>query len=296
MPTTQMARPTPFRLLQPERCATPDERVNLESLPAALAGALLGEIGVADGGMENPGFVRRTVTCAELATVKGLSLPVVPSIADLPPLPGLQSFHAINVVDGDLHVLESAAELRSVSIGAPSWSNARHPGQAPYDLTALESLVNLESLRVAKATVTEMRSLSSLVHLRSLELSGCGISDLSPLVGLSKLEELVLKDNTITDLAPLQSLVELRVLEISNNPVESLRPLTTTNMERLTAAGTNIKDLALLEHMPRLQSAWLCHTPLMTDPKLRRSARPAAKRLRSKNVSLTFDVHPCTCC
>ncbi len=117
------------------------------------------------------------------------------------------------------------------------------------DLTPIQKLTTLESLRVASSPVKDLRpieglkrldrldlahtligdeelkSVGSLVNLTELMLDEDSISDLTPIANLKKLERLSIKKTQVKNLAPLVSLKKLKFLYIADTPVSDITPV-----------------------------------------------------------------------
>jgi len=123
-------------------------------------------------------------------------------------------------------------------------------GPGEYDdLTPIQKLATLESLRLASSPVRDLRpleglkrmdrldlahtlvgddelkSVGSLVNLTELMLDEDSISDLTPLANLKKLERLSIKKTLVKSLAPLASLRKMKFLYIAETPITDITPV-----------------------------------------------------------------------
>jgi internalin A len=165
------------------------------------------------------------ITPADLAEIKSLNL----SQAQ-----GGQQVHQI-----DPCIFPMFTSLKDLFFG---------PGEYE-DLTPIQKLTTLESLRVASSPVKDLRpieglkrmdrldlahtlvgddelkSVGSLVNLTELMLDEDTISDLSPIANLKKLERLSIKKTQVKNLAPLASLRKMKFLYIAETPVTDISPV-----------------------------------------------------------------------
>ena len=123
-------------------------------------------------------------------------------------------------------------------------------GPGEYDdLTPLQKLITLESLRLSMSQVKDLhaieglkkmdrldishtlvsddqfKSVGSLVNLTELMLDEDNISDISPVANLKKLERLSLKKTGVKSLAPVSQLKTLKFLYIADTPVSDITPV-----------------------------------------------------------------------
>lgn len=165
------------------------------------------------------------ITPAELAQIKSLNL----SQAQ-----GDQQIHQI-----DPCIFPMFTSLKDLFFG---------PGEYD-DLTPIQKLTTLESLRVASSPVKDLRpieglkrmdrldlahtlvgddelkSVGSLVNLTELMLDEDSVSDLTPLAALKKLERLSIKKTLVKSLAPLASLRKMKFLYIADTPITDISPV-----------------------------------------------------------------------
>ncbi len=112
----------------------------------------------------------------------------------------------------------------------PAWRlsivNLDFSGLPLADLTAFQSLANLEVLNLNTTRVKNLDPLRHLHKLRSLSLSGTSIREISPLAGSPHLESLWINDTKISDVSPLADIRSLRRLFIDGTTIQSLKSLT----------------------------------------------------------------------
>ncbi len=133
-------------------------------------------------------------------------------------------------------------------------------GYSYKDLTRLEPLKNLTTLKLAQGPITDIASVTSFPNLNCLDLAFLrNMSDISPISTLSNIETLSLVNcKAITSLDAISSLRKLRHLSFSNcgvidsiSPIASCRELESVNFTE----GTIIKDgdLRVLLNLPKLR-------------------------------------------
>ena len=86
-------------------------------------------------------------------------------------------------------------------------------GQARFtDVSALASLLELQSLILQCNSITDISALASLLALQSLDLQHDHLDDLRALSGLTQLQSLALSScNSITDISALSALTHLQL-------------------------------------------------------------------------------------
>lgn len=115
------------------------------------------------------------------------------------------------------------------------------------DLSPLQTLTQLWSLRASGTKIKDLKPLSHLVNLDRLDLSRTQVSDLEPIKTLALLTELQLDDTTVEDLTPLSSLKKLQKLHLRNTPVKNLAPLKDLrDLQLLEVQGTPVTDTSML--------------------------------------------------
>lgn len=121
-------------------------------------------------------------------------------------------------------------------------------GPGEYDdLTPIQKLTTLESLRVASSPVRDLRPIEGLKRMDRLDLAHTLVGDdeLKSVGALINLTELMLDEDSITDLAPLASLKKLEVLSLKKTQVKSLAPLASLRkLKKLYIADTPITDIS----------------------------------------------------
>jgi internalin A len=123
-------------------------------------------------------------------------------------------------------------------------------GTGEYDdLTPIQKLTTLESLRISFSVVRDLRpieglkrmdrldishtlvgddqlkSVASFVNLTELMLDEDNLTDLKPVANLKKLERLSIKKTAVKDLTPVAALRTLKFLYIADTPVSDITPV-----------------------------------------------------------------------
>jgi internalin A len=95
------------------------------------------------------------------------------------------------------------------------------------DLHAIEGLKAMDRLDISHTLVgdDQLKSVGSLVNITELMLDEDNISDLSPIANLKKLFRLSIKKTGVKSLAPLSQLKTLKFLYIADTPVTDITPV-----------------------------------------------------------------------
>ncbi|HXX67707.1 MAG TPA: leucine-rich repeat domain-containing protein, partial [Polyangiaceae bacterium] len=163
------------------------------------------------------------ITPADLAQIKSLNL----SQAQ-----GSQQIHQI-----DPCIFPMFASLKDLFFG---------PGEYD-DLTPIQKLTTLETLRVASSPVKDLRPIEGLKRMDRLDLAHTLVGDdeLKSVASLVNLTELMLDEDPISDLTPISALKKLETLSIKRTQVKSLAPLASLRkMKVLYIAETPITDIS----------------------------------------------------
>lgn len=193
-------------------------------------------------------------------------------IQDLDPLSSLKSITTIYADDTGLHDVHASDFLaknpkcllvyktyhveRWWGRLAPEWKVVLEKkvkvGDKPSRET-LHQLVELRSLDLGDASVSELSSLGEFVRLEELSISGTMIGDLSTLANLS-IRSLRITNSPLRTLDGIGALPDLHELDISNTPITELRPLAKmSNLAKLSFAGTEVRRLDALEQLSFLE-------------------------------------------
>jgi internalin A len=120
-------------------------------------------------------------------------------------------------------------------------------GPGEYDdLTPIQKLATLETLRVSLSQVKDLHPIEGLKRMDRLDLSHTLIGDeeLKSVASFVNLTELTLDEDTITDLTPIANLKKLERLSVKKTGVKSLAPLAQLKTLRFVyIADTPITDI-----------------------------------------------------
>jgi internalin A len=120
-------------------------------------------------------------------------------------------------------------------------------GPGEYDdLTPIQKLTTLMSLRAASAPLKDLRPIEGLKRMDRLDLSHTLVDDdhLKPVGSLVNLTELMLDEDPVADLTPIGNLKKLERLSIKKTQVKSLAPLAgLRTLKFLYIAETPITDI-----------------------------------------------------
>src|SRR5690606_26000165 len=99
------------------------------------------------------------------------------------------------------------------------------PGQID-DLSPIEGLTKLESLRASMNPVEDVAPIAKLEKLDRLDLGRTQVRDIAPLASLTKLTELMLDNTPLSDVSALGKLEALEIVSLKNTAVKDFSPLT----------------------------------------------------------------------
>eukprot|EP01117_Protostelium_nocturnum_P016447 TRINITY_DN6506_c0_g3_i1.p1 TRINITY_DN6506_c0_g3~~TRINITY_DN6506_c0_g3_i1.p1 ORF type:complete len:501 (-),score=120.42 TRINITY_DN6506_c0_g3_i1:55-1410(-) len=151
------------------------------------------------------------------------------------------------VVNSDTFQRSCFLNLQSLDIssaGMTDWSNLSHLNQ-------------LIHLNLGEAKVSQLDPLSGMVNLKFLNLCRTQINSILPLSNLHELVFLNLSGTKIGDISPLSNMRKLKVLRLGSTHVTSLSPLSEcTEIEELDVHNTKdqlISDLTSLIQMKNMK-------------------------------------------
>ena len=120
-------------------------------------------------------------------------------------------------------------------------------GPGEYDdLTPLQKLVTLESLRLSLSQVKDLHAIEGLKRMDRLDLSHTLITDdnFKSVGSLVNVTELMLDEDNVTDLTPVANLKKLERLSVKKSQVKSLAPLAQLRtLKFVYIADTPISDI-----------------------------------------------------
>jgi len=161
------------------------------------------------------------LTTSDLASIKSINLASSPTHqVDPCVFPKFSSLKDLFLGPGEFDDLTPLQKLTNLETLRASLSQVS-------DLHAIEGLKRLDRLDLSHTLVTDasLKSLGSLVNITELTLDEDSISDLTPVANMKKLEKLSIKKTQVKDLAPLSTLKALKVLYIADTPVADISPV-----------------------------------------------------------------------
>jgi hypothetical protein len=161
------------------------------------------------------------VTPADLAQIKSINLASTPTHQIDPCIfPMFTSLKDLFLGPGDYDDLTPVQKLGNLDSLRASLSQVS-------DLHPIEGLKRLDRLDISHTLVTDdsLKPVGSLVNLTELMLDEDNVSDLTPVANLKKLERLSIKKTAVKNLAPLSELRSLKFLYIADTPVSDITPV-----------------------------------------------------------------------
>lgn len=190
------------------------------------------------------------------------------AISDLAPLAALDRLRSIQASHNQLRSMSTALPITITELNLDynrisdvAWV-AHYPALRKLaldrnlieDIGPLAELSDLQSLALERNRISSIAPLQGLQAMRRLELSGNLVSDLTPLRNLAQMRLLDLSNNRITSIDGLRGMTALTELDLANNPLTELDGIQeATAIERLWLDGTQVRNLAPLAEMPRLE-------------------------------------------
>lgn len=131
------------------------------------------------------------------------------------------------------------------------------------DLSGIEALINLQTLRLSQNLISDITPLAGLLQLAELDLGKNMIVDLSPLSGMTGLRSLDVSVNRIRDISALAELSALEDLRLNRNMIVDISSLSgLIAMRNLQLWGNDIADLTPLSGMTKLETLTLCENAI----------------------------------
>jgi hypothetical protein len=131
------------------------------------------------------------------------------------------------------------------------------------DLSPLQVFVNLRTLDVFDALLTDISPLRDLILLKKLRISQVPVVDFSAISFLPELEELDVSNTGIEELTSLVDLKTLKILKISGTNLSSLKGIELLmNLEEVDIASTNVRSLKPLFGLQNLTKLTCFNTRL----------------------------------
>ncbi|MBE7150853.1 internalin, partial [Bacillus mycoides] len=111
------------------------------------------------------------------------------------------------------------------------------------DISGLEYMTNLESLKLEEVKLENIQFISKLRQLKSVSITYSELEDIGPLAELEHIETLSLRNNKISDLNPLSKMKNVKILDVNSNHIKDIKPLfTVTSLKTLTVANNQISN------------------------------------------------------
>jgi internalin A len=153
----------------------------------------------------------------------------------------LAAVKSINLVNATVHQIDPCifpmfTSLTNLFLGSGEYD----------DLTPIQKLTTLDSLRISFSVVRDLRPIEGLKRLDRLDLSHTliGDDDLKPVGSLVNLTELMLDEDSVSDLTPVSNLKKLQRLSIKKTNVKNLAPLSSlTGLKFVYIADTPVSDI-----------------------------------------------------
>ena len=155
------------------------------------------------------------------------------------------------------------------------------------DISALSSLINLETFTLGCNRFTDLSPLAGLTKLKDLSIGGNGFTGISSLSGLTSLTRLHAGNNNVTDLSPLSGMINLTVLDLKGNELADTSPLAgLTNLERLELLRNNITDISPLSGLTQLGYLDLRHNAITDISPLSGLSKLRSLWLRNNDIAI----------
>jgi Leucine-rich repeat (LRR) protein len=172
------------------------------------------------------------LTPADLAQIKSINMSSGKAVHQIDPcvFPMFTSLKDLFLGPGDYDDLSPLQKLSNLESLRASQNQVK-------DLHPIEGLKKMDRLDLSHTQITDesMKSLGSLVNVTELTLDGASVSDLTPIANMKKLERLSIKSTQVKDLAPLAQLKTLKFLYIAETPVSDITPV-----QPLMKSGTKL--------------------------------------------------------
>jgi internalin A len=162
------------------------------------------------------------ITPGDLAQIKSINLANNVKVHQIDPciFPMFTSLKDLFLGSGEYDDLTPIQKLTTIESLRISFSVVK-------DLRPIEGLKRMDRLDISHTLVgdEEFKSVASFGNLTELMLDETNISDLTPVTNLKKLERVSLKKTRITNLAPLSQIKTLKFVYIADAPVTDITPV-----------------------------------------------------------------------
>jgi internalin A len=153
----------------------------------------------------------------------------------------LAQVKSINLVNAKMHQIDPCIFPMFTSVKDIFFGSGEYD-----DLTPIQKLTTLESLRISFSVVRDLRPIEGLKRLDRLDISHTLVGDdqLKSVASFVNLTELMLDEDNITDLKPVANLKKLERLSIKKTAVKDLTPIAALRtLKFLYIAETPISDI-----------------------------------------------------
>ena len=162
------------------------------------------------------------ITPADLAQIKSINLANNVKVHQIDPCiyPMFTSLKDLFLGSGEYDDLTPIQKLTTIESLRISFSVVK-------DLRPIEGLKRMDRLDISHTLVgdDEFKSVASFVNLTELMLDEDNISDLTPVANLKKLERISFKKTRVTSLSPLSQIKTLKFIYIADTPVTDITPV-----------------------------------------------------------------------
>jgi len=157
------------------------------------------------------------------------------------------------------------AECVNTLAGSNGWTYALEvsgilncSAQQITDLSGLEELTNLTTLRLGSNNIEDITPVTSLSGLTFLDLYNNAISDVTPLSNLINLRTLYLHSNNISNISALAGLINLDYLILDENSISDPSPVAGINtLTRLFFRANLLTDVSAFSQLGQLTELYL---------------------------------------
>jgi internalin A len=161
------------------------------------------------------------ITPADLAQIKSINLSTA-RLHQIDPciFPMFTSLKDLFLGPGDYDDLTPIQKLSTIETLRVALSQVK-------DLHAIEGLKRMDRLDLSHTLIgdADLKSVGSLVNVTELTLDEDAITDITPIANLKKLERLSMKKTQVKSLAPLAQLRSLKFVYIADSQVSDITPV-----------------------------------------------------------------------
>jgi internalin A len=161
------------------------------------------------------------LTPADLAQIKSINLSNA-KLHQIDPcvFPMFTSLKDLFLGSGDYDDLTPIQKLTTIETLRVSLSQVK-------DLHPIEGLKRMDRLDISHTLVgdAEFKSVGSLTNITELTIDEDAITDITPVANMKKLERLSMKKSQVKSLAPLSQIKTLRFVYIADTPISDITPV-----------------------------------------------------------------------